>query len=104
MFVFHDDGTMQQSNPPAGNTETSDTAGMGVWEPRQVDTVRARFEEFRHDLGTGEVTRGVIDLVIEVHGDTLSGSCKFNIVNPDSDEHVSGPHHATLEGRRVVLD
>ena len=31
MFVFHADGTMLQSNPDAGDPNTSDSNGAGVW-------------------------------------------------------------------------
>lgn len=102
MFAFHSDGTMQQSNPPAGNTETSDTAGLGVWEARG-QKIKARFEEFRLDFKTGEVTRGAIDFNITVNGDVLTGDCQFNIYSVEDGSHVGGPHHATLEGERVVL-
>jgi hypothetical protein len=102
MFAFHGDGTMHQTNPPAGNTETSDTAGLGVWEARGKK-IKARFEEFRLDFKTGEVTRGVIDCTITVKGDELTGDCDFNIYNVADGSHVGGPHHATLEGERVVL-
>jgi hypothetical protein len=33
MFVFNSDGTMLQSNPDAGDPNTSDSNGMGVWLP-----------------------------------------------------------------------
>ena len=31
MFVFNADGTMQQANPDAGDANTSDSDGKGVW-------------------------------------------------------------------------
>src|ERR1700747_1588952 len=31
MFVFHPDGTVEQSNPDAGDPNTSDSNLMGVW-------------------------------------------------------------------------
>lgn len=102
MFAFHSDGTMQQSNPPAGNTETSDTAGIGVWEDKN-GMAEARFEEYRLDFKTGQVTRGAIDFDIKVDGDKLSGTCQFNIYDPDTGEHLKGPLHATLTGERVTL-
>lgn len=103
VFAFHADGTMHQSNPPAGNTETSDTAGLGIWEA-QGGIIKARFEEFRLDVKTGEVTRGVIDCTITLQKDKLSGDCEFNIYNIDDNVRVGGPHHAKLEGERVILN
>lgn len=103
MFAFHSDGTMQQSNPPAGNTQTSDTAGMGVWA-EQKGELKARFEEFRQDFKDGSTTHGVIDFNLKVTGDTLTGDCRFNIYDPESGEHLKGPLKATLTGQRVILD
>src|SRR5579862_5754851 len=31
LFVFHSDGTVEQSNPDAGDPGTSDSNAMGVW-------------------------------------------------------------------------
>jgi hypothetical protein len=31
MYVFNADGTMQQANPDAGDANTSDSDGKGVW-------------------------------------------------------------------------
>jgi hypothetical protein len=102
MFAFHSDGTMQQSNPPAGNTQTSDTAGIGVWA-EQKGVVKARFEEYRLDFANQTVTRGAIDFTIAVSGDTLSGDCQFNIYSVEDGSHLKGPLPATLEGERVRL-
>jgi hypothetical protein len=100
MFAFHSDGTMQQSNPPAGNTETSDTAGMGVWTERE-GAIKARFEEFRLDVKNKTVTRGVIDFTITVTGDTLRGDSQFSVYSVDDNSLMKGPLAATLDGRRV---
>ncbi len=102
MFTFHSDGTMLQSNPPAGNKDTSDTAGMGVWEERKGQIV-ARFEEYRLDYQDGTVTRGAIDFDIKVNKDALSGSCTFTVYNAESGALIHGPHPATLTGERVRL-
>ncbi len=32
MFVFNADGTMQQANPDAGDANTSDSDGKGIWK------------------------------------------------------------------------
>lgn len=102
MFAFHSDGTMQQSNPPAGNTQTSDTAGMGVWAERD-GVVKARFEEYRLGFSDQTVTLGVIDFTITVHGDSLTGNCQFNIYRIQDGSRLKGPLTDTLEGQRVTL-
>ncbi len=39
MVTFHQDGTMEQANPDAGDANTSDSDGMGVWEMRAVKSL-----------------------------------------------------------------
>src|SRR5947209_2207242 len=34
MYVFNADGTMQQANPDAGDSRTSDSDGKGAWRAR----------------------------------------------------------------------
>ncbi len=101
MFVFHADGTAEQSNPAAGNTQTSDTAAMGAWKLVNND-VHLRLEEFRQDLKTGQLTRGVLDCMLRPHGDALTGSCIFTVHEPESGKQLEGPFNATLKGKRVV--
>ncbi len=104
MFAFHADGTMQQSNPPLGNTETSDTAGLGVWKSVGKTVIKAHFEEFRLSYAdTKTVTRGVVDFDITLRNNNITGTCEFRIFDPETDELLGGPHKATLTGQRVVL-
>ncbi len=101
MFVFHSDGTMEQSNPPAGNKETSDTAGMGVWAEKD-GLIEGRFEEFRVDYKTSRVTRGVVKFTLIVNQDTLSGNCKFDTYDIEDSKHLKGPLQAKISGERVI--
>lgn len=103
MFAFHSDGTMQQSNPPEGNKDTSDTAGLGVWAEK-AGKLRARFEEHRIDRKDGSVTRGVILFELNVEGDVLAGKWQLSVYDPDTGESVQTAHSGTLTGERVVLD
>lgn len=102
MFAFHNDGTMQQSNPPAGNTETSDSAGLGVWAADGA-TVKARFEEYRVALKDGAITRGTIDFTLYIKDNSLDGACNFNIYDAETGKHLRGPLAATVKGQRVSL-
>jgi hypothetical protein len=110
MFVFHADGTMQQSNPPAGNIQTSDTAGLGIWAEQPGSrsssrdrTIQARFEEYRVDRADGAITRGVVDLTLQLAQNNLSGTARFNIYTAATDQHLAGPLEATLSGQKVTL-
>jgi len=51
MFVFHSDGTMLQSNPDAGDPNTSDSNGMGVWLP-DGGRIKGKFVEVTADRST----------------------------------------------------
>src|ERR1019366_933527 len=44
MFIFHSDGTMLQSNPDAGDPNTSDINGAGVWT-RVAGGIKGKFVE-----------------------------------------------------------
>jgi hypothetical protein len=102
MFVFHADGTMLQSNPPAGNTDTSDTIGMGVWKADE-NKISAKFEEFRFDLKTGEITRGVVTFNLLLAGDRLTGAYTFSVCKTDDGTQLGGPRQGEVSAERVVL-
>jgi hypothetical protein len=112
LFVFHADGTLHQSNPPAGNTNTSDTAGLGLWAEGH-DGIRAKFEEYRVDFATGAVTRGVVTFQFQLSegpdhapqpSPRLTGTAEFRIYDPEDDQHIiKGPLTSTLEGQKVTL-
>ena len=103
MFTFHSDGTFVQSNPPAGNTSTSDTAGMGIWRVQKDGTVQARFEEYRLDLSDNTVTRGVVDFMLQIKADRLSGNAAFTVYDAASGKHLQGPLTTDVSGTRVTF-
>ena len=101
MFVFHADGTMQQSNPDAGDPNTSDSNGMGVWV-RDGDGIRGKFVEVTADRTTHQfVSRGEISFVIKVNGNTFRGTAGAIFYDTEG-RRLRGPLPATLEGQRVV--
>ena len=74
MFVFHPDGTMQQANPEAGDPNTIDSDGMGVWVA-DGGTIKGKFFEVTADRVTRQfVSRGEISFVIKVEGNAFSGT------------------------------
>lgn len=101
MFVFHADGTMQQSNPDAGDPNTSDSNGMGVWV-MDVARIKGKFVEVTADRSSRQfVSRGEISFLINVHGDTFTGTASAIFYDVHG-RVVRGPLPATLEGRRVL--
>ncbi len=100
MYVFNADGTMQESNPDAGDANASDSTGFGAW----TDTggrVVGKFVEVTADRTTRSfVSRGEISFEITVDGDAFTGTAtgRFYDVNGAL---VRGPVHASMEGRRI---
>lgn len=101
MFVFHSDGTVQQSNPDAGDPNTSDSSAMGVWLA-DGDGVKGKVVEITADRTTRKfVSRGEISFSLKVNGDTFKGTA--SAVSYDSEgRQRGGPLPATLVGRRVL--
>ena len=101
MFMFHSDGTMQQANPDAGDPNTSDSNGMGVWVV-DGDAVRGKFVEVTADRTTRQfVSRGEISFLIRVTGNTFSGSASAVFYDAQGGRS-KGPLSATLTGERVL--
>lgn len=100
LFAFHADGTVQQSNPDAGDPNTSDSSAMGAWQ-LQGDTVTGRIVEVTADRATRRfVSRGEIAFILHVHDDDLRGTATAAFY--DVENHPQGgPILATVTGRRV---
>src|SRR5687768_7382454 len=100
MFLFSADGTMQQANPDAGNANTSDSDGMGVWV-EDGDRIKGKFVEVTADRATHSfVSRGEISFDIEVDGDVFRGTATARFYDGNG-TLVRGPLPASLEGQRV---
>lgn len=101
MFVFNSDGTMQQANPDAGDPNTSDSNGMGVWIPDN-DRIKGKFVEVTANRMTHHfVSRGEISFSIEVNGNTFSSVASAFFYDAEG-RRLRGPVAATLKGRRDV--
>jgi hypothetical protein len=101
MFIFNSDGTMQQTNPDAGDPNTSDSNGMGVWLP-DGDRIKGKFVEVTADRTTRQfVSRGEISFSIKVNGNDFNGTASA-IFYDAKGLRLRGPLPATLEGQRVV--
>jgi hypothetical protein len=101
MFVFHSDGTLQQTNPDAGDPNTSDSNGMGAWAT-DGDKIKGRFVEITADRTTRQfVSRGEISFLIQVNANAFSGTASASFY--DAEGHpLRAPLAATLEGERVL--
>lgn len=103
MFVFNADGTMQQANPDAGDENTSDSDGKGVWVRKDDKKVIGKFVEITADRTTHKfATRGEISYEIDVAGDKLTGTASARFYD-ENDKVLRGPFPTALEGRRVTL-
>ena len=101
MFVFHSDGTMQQGNPDAGDPNTSDSDGMGVWIP-DGDGIKGKFVEVTADRATRQFAgRGEISFSIKVNVNAFSGTASAIFYDAEG-RRLRAPLSATLEGQRVV--
>jgi hypothetical protein len=101
MFVFNLDGTMQQANPDAGDPNTSDSNGMGVWVP-DGDRIKGKLVEVTADRTTRQfVSRGEISFLIKVTSNAFSGTANATFYDAEG-RRLRGPLAATLEGRRVA--
>jgi hypothetical protein len=101
MFIFHSDGTMQQSNPDAGDRNTSDSSGLGVWT-QGADGIRGKFVEVMADRTTHQfVSRGEISFVVQVSGDVLKGTASAVFFDAEG-RRLREPVAATLSGQRIL--
>jgi len=101
MFVFNSDGTIQQANPDAGDPNTSDSNGMGVWVP-DGDGIKGKFVEVTSDRTTRQFAgRGEISFSIKINGNAFSGTASAIFYDTEG-RRLRGPLPATLEGQRVV--
>lgn len=102
MFLFNADGTMQQANPDAGDPDTSDSDGKGVWI-RKDGKVIGKFVEVTADRASHKfVSRGEISYEISVSGDAFTGTAAARFYD-ESDKLLRGPLPTPLEGKRVAL-
>ncbi|MGH8137789.1 MAG: hypothetical protein ACREVV_06280 [Steroidobacteraceae bacterium] len=101
MFIFNSDGTMQQANPDAGDSNSSDSNGMGVWVPDGA-RIKGKFVEVTADRTTRQfVSRGEISFLIKVTGNAFSGTASATFYDA-GERQLRGPLAATLTGQRVV--
>jgi hypothetical protein len=100
MFIFHSDGTVQQSNPDAGDPNTSDSNLIGVWLPGG-DGFKGKLVEITADRTTHQfVSRGEISFALKVSGNAFSGTARTVFYDANG-QRVGGPVQVRLQGERV---
>jgi len=104
MFVFNDDGTMQQANPDAGDPYTSDSDGKGVWMKTGENTLKGKFVEVTADRETHQfVARGEISFNLTVEGNQFTGTASADFYD-ENNNHIRGPLPTPISGTRVTLE
>ena len=103
VFIFHSDGTVNQSNPDAGDANTSDSALMGAWTI-SANGIKAKLVEVTADRSTHKfVSRAEISFLIQVRGDALMGTATAVFLDRDG-KRIREPIAATLSGQRILPD
>ena len=101
MFVFHSDGTVEQSNPDAGDPNTSDSNLMGAWRA-DGDGYRGKLVEITADRTTRQfAARGEIDFTLKVSGNAFEGMASATFFDP-SQRRIKGPVEVKMVGERVL--
>jgi hypothetical protein len=101
MFVFHSDRTVEQSNPDAGDANTSDSNLMGVWRPDH-NVFKGRLVEVTADRSTHRLaTRGEISFELEVSGNSFHGVASAVFFDAQG-QRIRGPSQVEMEGERVL--
>jgi hypothetical protein len=103
MYVFNADGTMQQANPDAGDSRTSDSDGKGAWRARG-DRIEGKWVEVLADRTTHQFAgRLEITFRATITGDSLTA---FETAKVFDATGASAPALATpkpLRGARITL-
>ncbi len=93
---------MQQANPDAGNANTSDSDGKGMWVA-EGDRVKGKFVEIQADRTTHAfLGRGEIAFTFVVQGDTLTGTASAKFFD-ERGALRDGPIETDMTGSRVTL-
>jgi hypothetical protein len=103
MYVFNADGTMQQANPDAGDPNSSDSDGKGIWVS-DGDRIKGKWVEVIAERATHKFTgRAEISYDIKVSVDNFSGTVTASSYDANG-TRTEGPTSPTaLLGKRITL-
>ena len=100
LFVFHANGTVEQSNPDAGDAGTSDSNLMGAWET-EGDHFKGKVVEITADRATHKLAgQGEMTFTLTVTDDQLKGQMHAMFYDA-THRLVRGPIATTLTGKRI---
>jgi hypothetical protein len=103
LFTFHSDHTFLSANPDAGDPNTSDSDGEGVWKSVGRNKVKGIFKEYNADRATHQfVSILIVTYTIKVTGDTFTGNALATETDPNGKVLGSGP--ATFTATRMELE
>ena len=103
LLIFNADGTVHQSNPDAGDANTSDSALMGAWTTIP-NGVKAKLVEVTADRNSHKfVSRVEITFLIQVRGNALTGTATAHYLDQEG-KRVRDGVAATLSGQRILPD
>lgn len=81
-MIFHDDNTVQITNPDAAEATNSSSAGYGEWR-RQGNAVVGQFVEVNADKATNKPTTNLkVKFTLTVTSSSFSGPAKATYFNP----------------------
>lgn len=102
-MLFHDDGTVEITNPDAAEATNSSSDGMGAWIERHHQIV-GQFLEVNADKATNKFTTNlIVTFTLTVDGDSFSGPANATYYDGNG-QAVAGPFPATLKGQRITSD
>jgi len=103
LLIFHADGTVHQSNPDAGDANTSDSALMGAWTT-SANGIKAKLVEVTADRNSHKfVSRVEISFWIQVSGDAMTGTATAVSLDREG-KRIREAVAATLSGQRILPD
>jgi hypothetical protein len=102
MYVFNGDGTMQQANPDAGDPNTSDSDGKGVWIV-DGDRIKGKWMEVVADRATHKFAgRTELTLDIRVTQDAFAGTASARSYDANGVLIFGPTPPGRFEGKRVT--
>jgi len=102
MYVFNADGTLQQANPDAGDPNSSDSDGKGIWIT-DGERIKGKWVEVIADRATHKFTgRTEISFDIKVTHDTFAGTETARSYNANGIVTDGPTPLANFEGKRVT--
>jgi hypothetical protein len=103
MFVFHSDGTVEQSNPDSGDPNTSDSNLMGGWrwagDEYQGNLVEITADRVSHKFAS----RGQISFELKVTGNAFAGTARATFFDA-SGRRIKGPIRVGMKGNGCSHD